>query len=216
MSSLLILEDDRLLGEGLAHFLKRQGYQCHWVTDAKDVAQHWYNADLVILDRQLPDGDSIRHLSHWLSLKAIPVVMLTAKIDVDQRVEGLMAGARDYLTKPFSHQELLARVVAQLRPVGANRLCYKSVTVDVSSRSVSHQGVTVTLKPKEFQLLVLLLNNQGRVFHRDELLNKIWGYQAFPTTRTVDNHVLRLRQALPCLDIETHRGIGYRLRKEQP
>jgi len=215
LSSLLIIEDDLLLGEGLTHFLNQQGYQCCWVTNAKDVEKHWYSADLVILDRQLPDGDSIRHLSHWLSLKAIPVIILTAKVEVEQRVEGLMSGARDYLTKPFSHQELLARIVAQLRPIGETNLCYKSMSVDVSSRTVSYQGSDVVLKPKEFQLMLLLLNNQGRVFHRDELLNRVWGYQAFPTTRTVDNHVLRLRQALPCLDIETLRGVGYRLREEE-
>ena len=213
MSSLLIVEDDLLLGEGLSRFLTNQGYQCTWLTTINDVDKHWYSADLVILDRQLPDGDSLRHLSTWLSLKALPVIVLTAKVEVEHRVEGLMSGARDYITKPFANEELLARIMNQLRPIGANTLNYHSLVVDISSRSVSVEDIPITLKPKEFQLLVLLLNHQGRVFHRDELLNKIWGYQAFPTTRTVDNHILRLRQAMPCLEIETHRGVGYRLRK---
>ncbi|WP_100754189.1 response regulator transcription factor [Vibrio salilacus] len=214
MSSLLIIEDDLLLGEGLNRFLTNQGYQCTWLTTINDIDKHWYSADLVILDRQLPDGDSLRHLSTWLSLKALPVIVLTAKVEVEQRVEGLMSGARDYITKPFANEELLARILNQLRPIGANTLNYRSLVVDISSRSVSVGDIPITLKPKEFQLLVLLLNHQGRVFHRDELLNKVWGYQAFPTTRTVDNHILRLRQAMPCLEIETHRGVGYRLRKE--
>lgn len=214
MSSLLIIEDDLLLGEGLDRFLTNQGYQCTWLTTINDIDKHWYSADLVILDRQLPDGDSLRHLSTWLSLKALPVIVLTAKVEVEQRVEGLMSGARDYITKPFANEELLARILNQLRPIGANTLNYRSLVVDISSRSVSVGDIPITLKPKEFQLLVLLLNHQGRVFHRDELLNKVWGYQAFPTTRTVDNHILRLRQAMPCLEIETHRGVGYRLRKE--
>lgn len=214
MSSLLIIEDDLLLGEGLNRFLTNQGYQCTWLTTINDIDKHWYSADLVILDRQLPDGDSLRHLSTWLSLKALPVIVLTAKVEVEQRVEGLMSGARDYITKPFANEELLARILNQLRPIGANTLNYRSLVVNISSRSVSVGDIPITLKPKEFQLLVLLLNHQGRVFHRDELLNKVWGYQAFPTTRTVDNHILRLRQAMPCLEIETHRGVGYRLRKE--
>lgn len=214
MSSLLIIEDDLLLGEGLNRFLTNQGYQCTWLTTINDIDKHWYSADLVILDRQLPDGDSLRHLSTWLSLKALPVIVLTAKVEVEQRVEGLMSGARDYITKPFANEELLARILNQLRPIGANTLNYRSLVVNISSRNVSIGDIPITLKPKEFQLLVLLLNHQGRVFHRDELLNKVWGYQAFPTTRTVDNHILRLRQAMPCLEIETHRGVGYRLRKE--
>jgi DNA-binding response OmpR family regulator len=122
-----------------------------------------------------------------------------------------MCGAKDYMTKPFAQEELLARIVTQLRPLGSSTIAYKTLSIDVSMRQVLDQDKPVTLKPKEFQLLVLLIQNQGRVFHREELLNKVWGYQAFPTTRTVDNHILKLRNTLPCLEIETHRGVGYRL-----
>jgi DNA-binding response OmpR family regulator len=115
------------------------------------------------------------------------------------------------VVKPFSHQELLARIYAQLRPLGESQLLYGPIKVEPGSRNVYWQNESVMLKPKEFDLLLLLIQNPGRVFHREELLNKIWGYQAFPTTRTVDNHVLRLRQKLPDLAIETHRGVGYRL-----
>ncbi|UXI03091.1 response regulator transcription factor [Photobacterium sp. TY1-4] len=211
MSHILLVEDDPLIGEGLTYFLKARGYTCTWQQTSDQVGPHWYQADLVILDRQLADGDSLRHLPHWLTLKAVPVIILTAKVDVEQRVEGLMAGAKDYVMKPFAHDELLARVIAQLRPLGESRLSYRGINIELAQRRVIYDGENILLKPKEFQLLLLLVQHQGRVFHRDELLNKVWGYQAFPTTRTVDNHILRLRQKLPDLAIETLRGVGYRL-----
>ncbi|GAD32066.1 putative transcriptional regulator [Photobacterium leiognathi lrivu.4.1] len=139
------------------------------------------------------------------------MIVLTAKVEIQQRVEGLMAGAKDYVTKPFSNEELLARVITQLRPLGTSHLIYANIQINLSERMAYLEENPISLKPKEFQLLVLFIQNQGRVFHRDELLNKVWGYQAFPSTRTVDNHILRLRQKLPTLHLETHRRVGYRL-----
>ncbi|MBT2916675.1 response regulator transcription factor, partial [Vibrio anguillarum] len=118
-------------------------------------------------------------LPQWLMAKAVPVIILTAKIEVEQKIAGLMAGAKDYVTKPFSQQELLARIQAQLRPLGESLLSYADIAIDLSKRSVTLGEQLMTLKPKQFQLLLLLVQNQGRVFHRDELLNKVWGYQAF-------------------------------------
>ncbi|MEZ8355705.1 response regulator transcription factor [Vibrio splendidus] len=214
MNTLLLIEDDHLLGQGLVSFFESNGYPCLWAKDSESASKQWFRADLVILDRQLEDGDSLRHLPNWLLLKALPVIVLTAKVEVQQRVEGLMAGAKDYVTKPFSNEELLARVITQLRPLGVSQLNYANIEVRLSERTAYLDESPITLKPKEFQLLVLFVQNQSRVFHRDELLNKIWGYQAFPSTRTVDNHILRLRQKLPTLKIETHRGVGYRLAGE--
>ncbi|PTO63638.1 response regulator transcription factor [Vibrio splendidus] len=214
MNTLLLIEDDHLLGQGLVSFFESNGYPCLWAKDSESASKQWFRADLVVLDRQLEDGDSLRHLPNWLLLKALPVIVLTAKVEVQQRVEGLMAGAKDYVTKPFSNEELLARVITQLRPLGVSQLNYANIEVRLSERIAYLDGSPITLKPKEFQLLVLFVQNQSRVFHRDELLNKIWGYQAFPSTRTVDNHILRLRQKLPTLKIETHRGVGYRLAGE--
>lgn len=211
MNTLLLVEDDTLLGQGLVSFFESNGYQCLWVQDSSNASKLWLRADLVILDRQLEDGDSLQHLPNWLLLKALPVIVLTAKVEVQKRVEGLMAGAKDYVTKPFSNEELLARVTTQLRPLGTSHLTYANIQINLSERIAYLDESPVGLKPKEFQLLVLFIQNQGRVFHRDELLNKIWGYQAFPSTRTVDNHILRLRQKLPTLHLETHRGVGYRL-----
>ncbi|MEZ8307541.1 response regulator transcription factor [Vibrio splendidus] len=214
MNTLLLIEDDQLLGQGLVSFFESNGYPCLWEKDSESASKQWFRADLVILDRQLEDGDSLQHLPNWLLLKALPVIVLTAKVEVQQRVEGLMAGAKDYVTKPFSNEELLDRVITQLRPLGVSQLNYANIEVRLSERTAYLDESPITLKPKEFQLLVLFVQNQSRVFHRDELLNKIWGYQAFPSTRTVDNHILRLRQKLPTLKIETHRGVGYRLAGE--
>ncbi|NAW87906.1 response regulator transcription factor [Photobacterium halotolerans] len=214
MSRVLLVEDDALLGEGLAMYLTKNGYRCDWVKRITDVGKDWIKADLVVLDRQLPEGDSVKWLPGWLSVKAIPVIILTAKTDVDHRIEGLSAGAKDYVIKPFAHQELLARIQAQLRPLGEVEIQYRNLVVNLSYQTVMLNQQNVPLKPKEFQLLALLVQNPGRVYHRDELLNKVWGYQAFPSTRTVDNHVLHLRQKFPFLEIDTVRSVGYRLRKE--
>ena len=211
MSTILLIEDDQLLGQGVVSFFNSHQFDCIWAINAKQATQLWYKADLVILDRQLVDGDSLQHLSQWLLLKAVPVIVLTAKIEIEQRIEGLMAGAKDYVTKPFSSEELLARVHSQLRPIGSSIITYGDIDIDLGQRVARLNQQEIALKPKEFQLLLLLIQNQGRVFHRDELLNKIWGYEAFPSTRTVDNHVLHLRQKLPSLNIQTHRGVGYRL-----
>lgn len=211
MNTILLIEDDPLLGQGLVSFFESNGYQCLWAQKSSNASKLWLRADLVVLDRQLEDGDSLQHLPNWLLLKALPVIVLTAKVEVQQRVEGLMAGAIDYVTKPFSNEELLARVITQLRPLGTSHLTYANIKINLSERIAYLEESPIALKPKEFQLLVLFIQSQGRVFHRDELLNKIWGYQAFPITRTVDNHILRLRQKLPTLHLETHRGVGYRL-----
>ncbi|WP_434657827.1 response regulator [Chromobacterium violaceum] len=120
--TILLIEDDAELGAGLRQFLQQQGYDCLWLRDGGEVAAHWRQAELAILDRQLPDGDSLRLLPQWLALKALPVIVLTARVELDDRVAGLEAGARDYLTKPFAHVELLARVRAQLRPLGEGAL----------------------------------------------------------------------------------------------
>ncbi|WP_341661491.1 response regulator transcription factor [Vibrio sp.] len=213
MKTLLLIEDDILLGQGLVAFFESNGYQCLWAQESSKAEKYWYKADLVILDRQLSDGDSLKHLPTWLLLKALPVIILTAQVETQQKIEGLMTGAKDYVTKPFSNQELLARIASQLRPLGESYIYYSSIEIHLAKRQAIFEDQAVSLKPKEFQLLVLLIQNQGRVFHRDELLNKVWGYQAFPSTRTVDNHILRLRQKLPVLNIETHRGVGYRLNK---
>lgn len=212
-AAILLIEDDPALGSGLQQFLQQEGFFCIWQRDASAVAATWRQADLVILDRQLADGDSLRFLPQWLAQKALPVIVLTARVEVSDRVAGLEAGARDYLSKPFAHVELLARIRAQLRPLGEGRLESGALQLFPARQAVQWQQQEVSLTQTEFALLAMLVRMAGRVFTRDELLNQVWGYQHFPSTRTVDTHILQLRQKLPGVAIETVRGVGYRLEK---
>nr|WP_202884073.1 response regulator transcription factor VxrB [Vibrio sp. S12_S33] len=215
--TLLLVEDDKNLADGLLVSLEQAGYDCLHAETIAEVKQHWDSADLVILDRQLPDGDSVQSLPEWKKIKEVPVILLTALVTVKDKVAGLDAGANDYLTKPFAEAELFARIRAQLRsPEGEGQDDVKVVTpnlvIDKSTREVFYKDESITLTRTEFDLLLFLASNLGRVFTRDELLDHVWGYNHFPTTRTVDTHVLQLRQKLPGLEIETLRGVGYKMK----
>ncbi|WP_413112863.1 response regulator transcription factor [Thaumasiovibrio sp. DFM-14] len=215
---LLLVEDDMNLAVGLLAVLKDAGYDCVHAECAEAVPALWNSADLVILDRQLPEGDSLDFLDNWLKLKKLPVILLTAMVSVDDRVRGLDSGANDYLTKPFAEQELLARIRSQLRHTqnddgeAPELLVVEPVSIDVESREVIVDGEKVTLTRTEFDLLYFLAKHVGRVFTRDELLDHVWGYNHYPTTRTVDTHILQLRQKLKGISIETLRGVGYRMK----
>ncbi|MDO6706985.1 MULTISPECIES: response regulator transcription factor [unclassified Photobacterium] len=218
--TLLLVEDDRNLADGLLECLKEAGYECLYADCATNVAPLWPNADLVVLDRQLPEGDSLTYLDNWLKLKSVPVILLTAMVSVNDKVIGLDSGAKDYLTKPFAEEELLARIRVHLRngesePQNANIISIGETLINLESREVKQKGESVTLTRTEFELLVFLAKNSGRVFTRDELLDQVWGYNHYPTTRTVDTHILQLRQKLPGIEIETLRGVGYRMKAPQ-
>jgi DNA-binding response OmpR family regulator len=217
--TLLLVEDDKNLADGLLVSLEQAGYECLHAETITEVAPLWEKADLVILDRQLPDGDTVDHLASWKEIKKVPVILLTALVTIKDKVSGLDAGANDYLTKPFAEAELFARIRAQLRSPdseGAEDEASKVVTgdlvIDKATREVVSGGETITLTRTEFDLLLFLASNLGRVFTRDELLDHVWGYNHFPTTRTVDTHVLQLRQKIPGLEIETLRGVGYKMK----
>lgn len=215
--TLLLVEDDRNLADGLLVSLEQAGYTCLHSETIADVAPLWEQADLVILDRQLPDGDSISKLPEWKQIKNVPVIALTALVTVKDKVTGLDAGADDYLTKPFAEAELFARIRAQLRSPEASEqddsvVNTEFLNINKNTREVVYKDEQITLTRTEFDLLLFLASNIGRVFTRDELLDHVWGYNHFPTTRTVDTHVLQLRQKLPGLEIETLRGVGYKLK----
>ncbi|PSW05368.1 response regulator transcription factor [Photobacterium lipolyticum] len=215
--TLLLVEDDRNLADGLLESLKQAGYECLYADCATKVAGLWQNADLVVLDRQLPEGDSLDFLPAWLKIKHVPVILLTAMVSVTDKVIGLDSGAKDYLTKPFAEEELLARIRVHLRngeqePQAANIIAVGDITINLDSREVQQGGDTVTLTRTEFELLLFLARHAGRVFTRDELLDQVWGYNHYPTTRTVDTHILQLRQKLAGIEIETLRGVGYRMK----
>tara|TARA_Y100001956_G_scaffold65387_1_gene66309 strand:+ start:251 stop:898 length:648 start_codon:yes stop_codon:yes gene_type:complete len=214
---LLLVEDDKNLADGLLVSLEQAGYECLHAELISEVEGYWEQADLVILDRQLPDGDSVDSLPGWKKKKDIPVILLTALVTVKDKVAGLDSGANDYLTKPFAEAELFARIRAQLRlpdaeEQDASKVIAQNLVIDKATREVFFNEQEVTLTRTEFDLLLFLASNLGRVFTRDELLDHVWGYNHFPTTRTVDTHVLQLRQKLPGLEIETLRGVGYKMK----
>ncbi|WP_281223538.1 response regulator transcription factor [Photobacterium sanguinicancri] len=215
--TLLLVEDDHNLADGLLEGLKEAGYACLYADCATKVADLWDKADLVVLDRQLPEGDSLTYLDGWLAIKQVPVILLTAMVSVTDKVMGLDSGAKDYLTKPFAEEELLARIRVHLRNgdktvSAANIIKVGDISIDLDSRTVTHNEESITLTRTEFELLVFLAKHAGRVFTRDELLDQVWGYNHYPTTRTVDTHILQLRQKLVGIEIETLRGVGYRMK----
>ena len=215
--TILLVEDDQNLAEGLKNILTSSGYDCLYANCASQVESKWKNADLVVLDRQLPEGDSKEFIKNWKKIKQIPIIMLTAMVSVGNKIEGLDSGANDYLTKPFVEEELLARIRAQLRTnqdqeVKNNIKISDNITILLESREVEIDGKLIILTRTEFDLLVFLSKSIGRVFTRDELLDQVWGYNHYPTTRTVDTHILQLRQKLPGIEIETLRGVGYRMK----
>ncbi|MDD9178455.1 MULTISPECIES: response regulator transcription factor [Aliivibrio] len=214
--TILLVEDDKNLADGLVVSLEEAGYRCLHSENATNVSSLWAEADIVILDRQLPEGDSLTWLPQWKQIKDVPVILLTALVSVRDKVTGLDSGANDYLTKPFAEAELLARLRAHLRSPESDevktQLNVGNLSIDTSTRDVVNSGENVTLTRTEFDLLLFLASNLGKVFTRDELLDQVWGYNHFPTTRTVDTHILQLRQKIVGIDIETLRGVGYKMK----
>jgi DNA-binding response OmpR family regulator len=223
MACVLIVEDSPDIATLIEHYLQRAGHTTdHLVSGAEVQARaRATSPDLIVLDLMLPglDGMSVcQALRHDSTTALIPIIMVTARGEEDDRVRGLELGADDYVTKPFSPKELVARVTALLRrlqrpaaPVKV--LKYGPLTIDLDRHVVRLSGREVRLTAKEFLLLQYLLEHQGRVLSRDVLLTDVWGYQYTGGTRTVDVHVRRLREKLPLLEtaLTTIKQFGYRL-----
>lgn len=224
MPKLLLVEDDENLGPSLKKFITSEGHECvHVDRIEKAREQDLKDFDLVILDWMLPDGQGIDFLKELRPQSPnLPVIMLTARTELIDKVIGLESGANDYVVKPFEPRELAARIRVQLRmgqnvsvpEAGDDVIQIGQLTIDSSQRKVEFEGKEVDLTKMEFDFLRLLAENPNRAFSRDEILNKVWGYENYPTTRTVDTHVLQLRQKLRDDLIETVRGIGYRMKGE--
>ena len=224
MSRILVVEDDRDIADLVVHYLQRVGHTMDVVGNGTDALTSVRDTapDLVILDRMLPglDGlDVCRAIRADRASANLPVLMLTARAEESDRVAGLELGADDYVTKPFSPKELVARVNALLRrtsrpATGDDKfLRFGSLTMDLDRHVVADDGREVHLTAKEFLLLQYLLDHRGRVLSRDLLLSDVWGYQYTGGTRTVDVHVRRLREKLPVLAdaIVTVKQFGYKL-----
>ena len=219
----LVAEDDPDIGSLVAHYLQKAGFRTTVVPSGRDVMPEIKRdpPDLVLLDLMLPGLDGLqvcRAIRSDAETALIPVIMLTAKAEESDRIVGLELGADDYITKPFSPNEVVARVKALLRRVHRaappeNRLVYGPLTVDVERHLVRAAGREVKLTAKEFLLLQYLMQHRGRVLSRDLLLSDVWGYSYTGGTRTVDVHVRRLREKLPLLTdaIATVKQFGYKL-----
>lgn len=220
---ILVVDDEDNIVELARLYLSREGYQVFDVLDGgKAVAVfNEVKPDLVVLDLMLPNVDGFTICRELRKQSQVPIIMLTARDDVTDKVVGLELGADDYLTKPFHPQELVARSKALLRRAAQEVDQPKSVRVadleiDLVRHEVRYRSTVIQLRPKEFDLLALLARNPGRVFQRSELLDLVWGYDFPGYTRTVDVHVQQLREKLSRANVEEPRietvwGVGYRL-----
>jgi DNA-binding response OmpR family regulator len=203
MEKILIVEDDRAVQRALKHLLVSEDYSVETASDGAAGLETFRSSgpDLVILDLRLPGmpgRDVCREIKQ--TSPSVPVIVLSAKTDVTDKVLLLELGADDYVTKPFSPRELLARVRAAMRRTVraglGDRFNFSNVSVDFSKMQLTRNGEPVALTAQEFKILKFFAQNPERVISRSELLNEVWGYQSYPTTRTVDNHIWRLRQKL--------------------
>jgi two-component system alkaline phosphatase synthesis response regulator PhoP len=225
----LIVEDDPDIARLVAHYLEKAGFTAERVANGRDAldALAARVPDALVLDLMLPLMDGLevcRRVRANAKTAAIPIVMLTARGEESERISGLELGADDYLAKPFSPNELVARVRALLRRVHragdaeAPTIHYGPIVVDRDRHTVSSSGADVALTAKEFLLLEYLIRHRGRVLSRDLLLTDVWGYRYTGGTRTVDVHVRRLREKLPVLAeaIVTVKQFGYKLAEPGP
>jgi DNA-binding response OmpR family regulator len=223
MARILVVEDDADILELISMYLRKAGHAVETLSDGTQALSRLRAnpADLVILDLMLPGVGGLeicQGLRKGAATARLPVIMLTARSDESDRVAGLELGADDYVTKPFSPKELVARVAALLRrtaPGGDTPavMHYGGITIDAAQHVVTDRGREVRLTAKEFLLLEYLIRHRGRVLSRDLLLTDVWGYSYTGGTRTVDVHIRRLREKFPALNdaIETIKQFGYKL-----
>ncbi len=222
MTKILLVEDEESFREGLSFMLSKEGYEVITADNGSDAVSKFeqHGADLVLLDVMLPGLSGLDVCKKLRTMTKVPIIMLTAKDTELDKVLGLEIGADDYITKPFSSRELLARVKAILRRVGGveektSVLEIGPVRVDTERHLVTVEGVEQSLPLKEFDLLVYLMQNAGRVLTRVQLIDRIWGSDYFGDTKTLDVHVKRIRSRIekdPANPkfIQTIRGLGYK------
>lgn len=213
--NILIVEDDEAIANLISMNLMMEGYNCVIAYDGKEGADllEKERYDLVLLDIMLPEINGYE-LLEYIKPTEIPVIFITAKGSVNDRIKGLRLGADDYISKPFQIGELTARVEAVLRRYGKmnKNLILDDVEIEVTSRTVKKAGSIVELTPKEFDLLVELVQNKNIALYRDRLYEKVWGETFMGDTRTIDSHIQRLRKKLAWEErIKTVFRIGYRL-----
>jgi len=223
---LLLIEDDEKIGHFVLSGLRQEGHVVDWARSGDEGYQLALSLplDAAIVDLMLPGRDGLSVIDQLRGQRnRVPIIVLSAKSDVDDRVTGLAAGADDYLTKPFSFAELVARLHALVRrskdaESAALQLRYEDLTLDLRTRRVTRAGQTIDLQPRELTLLELLLRHPGRVVSKTMILERVWSYTFDPQTNVVDVLVSRLRRKIdrdfPIKLIHTLRGVGYVLRRE--
>ena len=222
MPRVLIVEDEAPIAELIAVNLRHNGCQPTWAMDSETAQRELDDQlpDVILLDWMLPGESGLALAKKWRKdarTKSVPILMLTARGDESDRVAGLDAGADDYIIKPFSTKEMLARIRAVLRrrspDMAGGVVAIGALVLDASTHRVTFEEVPLKMGPTEFKLLHYFMQNSERVHSRGQLLDKVWGDHVFIEERTVDVHVKRLREALGTAGvlIETVRGAGYRL-----
>jgi DNA-binding response OmpR family regulator len=219
---ILVVEDDRAVQRALRRLFEAEGYAVQTAGDGTSAIEMFrsLSPSAVVLDLRLP-GISGRDVCSAIKqmVATVPIIVLSAASDVSDKVLLLELGADDYVTKPFSPRELLARVRAALRrtlkPSPGEKFSFEDIHIDCSKMEVVRDGKTIALTAQEFKTLKFMVQNPERVITRDELLNEVWGYHNYPSTRTVDNHILKLRQKLekdPAnpVHFRTVHGVGYK------
>jgi len=228
MPKILIFDDEKSIREMIKFSLEMKGMECFEASSAKNAISEIYanRPDLIILDWMMPDVSGIeflRRIKRDPKVNDIPVILLTAKVDENNVVTGLDAGAEDYIKKPFSTKELIARINSILRRNNKSDLIEMMLLkLDCNSRLVYVDNKSVNLGPTEFKLLKFLIENKEKTFTREQILDRVWGANVYIDERTVDVHIRRIRKSLSIIKIDTNslhpsdyiqtvRGLGYRL-----
>lgn len=221
MKKILVIEDEESIQKILETFLSDAGYEVHLANDGVSgiTKFHKIRPDLVLLDVMLPKMDGYAVCEVIRSETKIPIIMLTALDDEDSQVKGFDLQVDDYITKPFSIPLLLRRIEAVLRRYHADgedthMIQYRDLRMDTEGYEVFQDGKKVIFTAREFELLKLFLENQGRVFSREQLLDIIWNYDFFGNEKIINTHIKNIRKKIGLDFIETVRGVGYRIEKE--
>lgn len=220
--TILIVEDEASIQNIIKAFLEDAGYTTVLADDGLEGIEkfHKYSPDLVLLDLMLPKIDGFAVCELIRKESQVPIIMLTARDDDDSQMKGFDALADDYITKPFTMPLVMRHIEAVLRRTEQGNqtentvIHYKEISLDTDSFTVLVSGESVSLTTREFEILKLFLENQGRVFTRDNLLNTIWGYDYFGDAKIVNTHIKNIRRKLGVDYIETIRGMGYKIEKE--
>ncbi|MCL2674406.1 MAG: response regulator transcription factor [Defluviitaleaceae bacterium] len=218
---IMVVDDDPNICELISLYLNKEGYETKEVHSGRKALDDFsaFAPDLVLLDLMLPEMDGYQVCGALRKISSVPIIMLTAKGEIFDKVLGLDLGADDYVVKPFDTNELVARIKAVLRRYDNTSesvnapIIYPNLKIDPSTYTIEYYGTELELPPKEFELLSFFAKHPNQVFTREKLLDKIWGYDFVGDTRTVDVHIKRIREKMPHADnwcIKTVWGVGYK------